>query len=145
MGAMASQITSLTIDYSTVYSGEDQRKHQSSTSLALVRNYQHKMASNAENVSIGWRHHENFAMHCINPSDAETKIPGKQGQYYSCWCPGDARSQGISSYDIDYAMWIVMSSLEVNFNKLQHFSFQKLFFSQKNSAHQELKCATKHT
>ena len=37
MGAMASQITSLTIVYSTVYSGTDQRKHQSSTSLAFVR------------------------------------------------------------------------------------------------------------
>ena len=34
---MASQITSLTIVYSTVYSGGDQRKHQSSASLALVR------------------------------------------------------------------------------------------------------------
>ena len=28
MGAMASQITSLVIVYSTVYSGADQRKHQ---------------------------------------------------------------------------------------------------------------------
>ena len=37
MGAMASQITSLTIIYSTVYSGADQRKHQSSVSLANVR------------------------------------------------------------------------------------------------------------
>ena len=37
MGAMASQITSLTIVYSTVYSGGDQRKHQSSASLAFVR------------------------------------------------------------------------------------------------------------
>ena len=37
MGAMASQITSLTIVYSTVYSGADQRKHQSSTSLAFVQ------------------------------------------------------------------------------------------------------------
>ena len=36
MGAMASQITSLTIVYRTVYSGADQRKHQSSASLALV-------------------------------------------------------------------------------------------------------------
>ena len=36
MGAVASQITSLTIVYSTVYSGADQRKHQSSTSLAFV-------------------------------------------------------------------------------------------------------------
>ena len=28
MGAMTSQVTSLTIVYSTVYSGADQRKHQ---------------------------------------------------------------------------------------------------------------------
>ena len=37
MGANASQITSLTIVYSTVYSDADQRKHQSSASLAFVR------------------------------------------------------------------------------------------------------------
>ena len=37
MGAMASQITSPTIVYSTVYSGADQRKHQSSPSQAFVR------------------------------------------------------------------------------------------------------------
>ena len=37
MGAKASQITSLTIVYSTVYSDADQRKHQSSASLAFVR------------------------------------------------------------------------------------------------------------
>ena len=37
MGAIASQITSLTIVYSIVYAGTDQRKHQSSASLAFVR------------------------------------------------------------------------------------------------------------
>ena len=37
MSPMATQITSLTIVYSTVYSDEDQRKHQSSASLAFVR------------------------------------------------------------------------------------------------------------
>ena len=36
MGAIASQITSLTIVYSTVFSDADQRKHQSSASLAFV-------------------------------------------------------------------------------------------------------------
>ena len=36
MGVMASQITSLTIVNSAVYSGEDQRKHQSSASLAFA-------------------------------------------------------------------------------------------------------------
>ena len=49
MSAMESQLISLTIVYSTVYSGADQRKHQSSPSLAFVRgihrwpvNYPHK-------------------------------------------------------------------------------------------------------
>ena len=37
MSAIASQITSLTIVYSTVYSDTDQRKRQSSASLAFVR------------------------------------------------------------------------------------------------------------
>ena len=37
MGAIASQITSLAIGYSTAYSGWDQRKHQSSAWLAFVR------------------------------------------------------------------------------------------------------------
>ena len=37
MGAVASQVISLTIVYSTVYSDADQRKHQSSASLAFVR------------------------------------------------------------------------------------------------------------
>ena len=36
MGARASQIISLTIVYSTVYSDADQRKHQGSASLAFV-------------------------------------------------------------------------------------------------------------
>ena len=63
MGAMAYQITKLLIVYSTVYSGADQRKHQSSASLAFVQgiyqgpvNSPAQMGSNAENVSIWWRH-----------------------------------------------------------------------------------------
>ena len=36
MGSIAYLITSLTSVYSTVYSGADQRKHQSSASLAFV-------------------------------------------------------------------------------------------------------------
>ena len=36
MGTMVSRIYSLTIVYSIVYSGSDQRKHQSSASLAFV-------------------------------------------------------------------------------------------------------------
>ena len=40
MSAMSSQITSLAIVYSTVYSGANQRQHQSSESLAFVRGIQ---------------------------------------------------------------------------------------------------------
>ena len=36
MTTMAPQITSLAVVYSIVYSGADQRKHQSSASLAFV-------------------------------------------------------------------------------------------------------------
>ena len=105
MGAMVSQITGVPIVCSTVFPGADQRKHQSSASLAFfitvtsygcngVSNHQPhicllnslvgrrskktskfrvtglcvgnspgtgefpaQMASNAENVSIWWRHH----------------------------------------------------------------------------------------
>ena len=58
MGPIASQITSFTIVYSIVYSDTDQRKHQSSSSLAFVRGeFSAQMASYAENVYIWWRHH----------------------------------------------------------------------------------------
>ena len=63
MGAISSQINSFTIVYSTVYSGADQRKHQGSAPLAFWGNssvtgeFPAQMASNAENVSIWWRHH----------------------------------------------------------------------------------------
>ena len=57
MGAIAYQVTSLTIVYSTVYSDADQRKHQSFASLAFVRGFHRGPGSNAENISIWWRHH----------------------------------------------------------------------------------------
>ena len=64
MSAMVSQIAGVSIVYSTVCSGADQRKHQSSSSLDFVRGIQRwlvkspQKASNAENVSIWWRHHD---------------------------------------------------------------------------------------
>ena len=64
-------ITSLTIVYSIVYSDADQRKHQSSASLAFVQGihtqltgeFLAQMASNVENVSIWWCHHAERASH----------------------------------------------------------------------------------
>ena len=60
MGSIAAQITSLTLVYSIIYSGADQRKHQSSASLAFVPGeFPAQMGSDAENASIWWRHHHN--------------------------------------------------------------------------------------
>ena len=63
MTTMAAQTTSLMVVYSTVYSDANQRKHQSSASLAFVwgihrtGEFPAQRASYAENVSIWWRHH----------------------------------------------------------------------------------------
>ena len=63
MGAIASQITSLTIVYSIVYSDADQRKHQSSASLVFVRGIHRDRWIPRTNgqlhrkYSIWWRHH----------------------------------------------------------------------------------------
>ena len=64
MGAMVSQITSVSIVYSIVCSGTDQRKHQSLRVTGLcggnspgTGEFPAQKASNAENVSIWWRHH----------------------------------------------------------------------------------------
>ena len=59
MGTMASQINSLIIVYSTVYSGAVQRKYQSSRSLAFVRGI-HRWPVNSphKNVFMWSRHHE---------------------------------------------------------------------------------------
>ena len=69
MNAMVSQIAGVSIICSTVGLGADQRKHQSSASLTLfegnspVTDELHAQnASNAENVSIWWRHHSNTAI-----------------------------------------------------------------------------------
>ena len=63
MGVMASQITSLTIVYSTVYSGTDKKKSKLRVTGLCAGNspvtgeFPAQMASNAEDVSIWWRHH----------------------------------------------------------------------------------------
>ena len=68
MGVLTSQITSLTIVYSTVYSGADQRKDQSSAPLDFTGNspvtgeFPAQIASNTENVSIWWRHHATMTL-----------------------------------------------------------------------------------
>ena len=55
MGMMASQITSFTIVYSTVYSGIDQRKHQSSASLAFVRGIHQWPVNSLHKGPVTWK------------------------------------------------------------------------------------------
>ena len=54
MGTMASQITRITIVYSIVYSGADQRKHQSYASLAFLREI-HRWLVNIPSTNGQWR------------------------------------------------------------------------------------------
>ena len=64
MTTIASQITNLMIVYSTVYSGADQRNIKAPRHWLCVGNspgtieFPAQMASNAENVSIWWHHHD---------------------------------------------------------------------------------------
>ena len=74
LSAMASGITAVSIVYSIVCSGANQRKHQSSASLAFVwgiqwwpANSPQKRPSNAENISIWWRHHDTDVRLCSGP------------------------------------------------------------------------------
>ena len=70
MSAVVSQITSLTIVYSIVYSGADQRKITKLRVTGLCEGnspvtgeFPAQRASNAENVSIWWRHHALLLFH----------------------------------------------------------------------------------
>ena len=64
MGAMVYQITRFTIVYSTVYSGANKKTSKLRVTGLCSRNspvtgeFPAQMSSNAENVSIWWRHHE---------------------------------------------------------------------------------------
>ena len=55
MGVMASQITSLTIVYWTVYSGAEQRKHQGSASLAFMRGIQRWLVNSPHKWPVTWK------------------------------------------------------------------------------------------
>ena len=81
MSMMVCQITSVSIVCLTICSGADQRKHQSSVSLAFVRgihrwpvNSPHKGPVRRKMFSNYWRHHElhllrracvNWGSHCL--------------------------------------------------------------------------------
>ena len=68
MNAMASQITGV-----TVCSGEDQKQHQSSGSVAFVK-FPAQRASNAENVSIWWHYHGLQTLYSISWKSSKQNI-----------------------------------------------------------------------
>ena len=70
MSTMVSQITSVSVVYPTVCSGADRRKHQSSAS-PVTGDFPAQRVSNADNVSIWWRHHEYKDMEAQYAKDAK--------------------------------------------------------------------------
>ena len=81
MSAMASQITSLTIVYSTIYSKPRLKKTSKLCVTGLCEGNPpvtgecpSQRASNAENVSIWWRHHAAKMGHHKNPSLHEVSV-----------------------------------------------------------------------
>ena len=86
VGMIASEITSLTVLYSTVHSGTDQRKHQSSASLAFVRgihwwpvNSPHKWPVTLKMFSF-----DDVIMVYTRLWPKKDTIPGPQGRTLEC-------------------------------------------------------------
>ena len=126
MDATASQITSLTIFYSTIYSDGDQRKPKCSASLAFVRGIHRWPVNSPHKWPVTWKmfpfndvivfmthfHIEGFrpkwawkirvrilhwSFWCWNQN-----IQQDLGQFHGCWCPGSFCRQAISNHVIDY-------------------------------------------
>ena len=103
MGAMASQITSLMIVYSTVYSGADKKTSKLCVTGICVGNspvtgeFSAQMARNAENIFIWRRHHVEFNVLCCSNGEngmkwkclfiSLMKIPMSKGLHYFHYFP----------------------------------------------------------
>ena len=97
MGTTASQITSITNVYSTVYSGADQRKHQSSASLAFVLglrrwpvNYPHKWPVTRKMfpfdvIIMVWMGNCLFTQCCILIDSYRAELPDRINIYLDWW------------------------------------------------------------
>ena len=94
MSAMASQITNPTIVYATVYSGTDERKHQSSASLAFVREI-HRWPMNSPHKWPVTRKRFPFddvimvVFRIASNTPATTRLPRSCNHWWKskeCWC-----------------------------------------------------------
>ena len=99
VSAMASQITSLTIVYSSVYSSADQRKYQSSASLAFVRGI-HRWTANSPHKTPVTRRMFPFD-DVIITSWRIQKLPKKTTLWVNCWAPSQYKNR-LSNYGIVY-------------------------------------------
>ena len=93
MGTIASQTTSLTIVYSTVYSDADQRKHQSSASPAFVWGIHRGPVNSPHKWPVTRKMFPFDDVIILRRNLKEDKnIHIAHSQYHGCRWPGDARS-----------------------------------------------------
>ena len=90
MGAMAPQITRVSIVCWTVCSGEDERKRQSVTSLCegnspVTGEFPAQRTSNAASVSMWWRHHGITTIWILTISVSATPPMIAFGLYFDIW------------------------------------------------------------
>ena len=113
MSAMGSQITSLTIVYSTVYSGADQRKRAGNS--PVTGEFTAKRASYVENISIWWRHHVQTSSIVFTSqfSAAPSAHMSKMG-YVMLWRRADAIIRNNFSLTITYVSPCLSSSMQMN-------------------------------
>ena len=117
MNAMASQVTGLTIVYSTVYSGADQRKHQSSASLAFVRVIRRWQVNSQHNGPVTRKMFGNSApSHYLNqcwPS-SPTHICGTRGRLYSRGVRRLSTHSSLCHWQVHFPSLITSYSPDVN-------------------------------
>ena len=109
MIAMASQITSLTIVYSTVYSGRSKKTSKLRVTGLCAGNspvtgeFPAQIASNVENVSIWWRHH------------------GKRAEATDWWC-----TKGATTCDIQRPYPMLHNAISVWSSPLGSYSLHMM-------------------
>ena len=110
MSTLASEITSLTILYSTVYLGAEQRKHQNFASLAIVRGIHHWPVNSPHTGPVTWRMFpfDDVIMLCSNMTRyCKQHIHDKGGTCIAFWT--HKKHPNISSSQVSYVglLWIL--------------------------------------
>ena len=118
MGTTASQITSFTIVYSTVYSGLRSKKTSKLRVTGLragnspvTGEFPAQMASNAENVSILWRHHV-LGIALLAFIKVVLWFPQGQGSYPE-WCIQDLMVHKQTKHNQVWTVCIIRIILQI--------------------------------